>query len=215
MNLLKTHYIMLEVNTNKTYVKHWQNDCPYTFISRPYDGNNGSSKIIFTYLTDQEESKLEAEEDITITRGNLTFTIRHSLLYAFGDLDLNPGSELLKQMHDAVWLNKVYVKQFVPSNYNFETHTSKGHTKLGGWYDTANPSTFIPFLWNCLNKPRKVVIFKDYHDALLIKKKEEELRKRREKRKEKGEKVTETNYYKKQQQRIKELKFKRANLKIN
>ena len=206
---------MFETNTNRKYVKHWQKDCPYMFISRPYDGNNGANRIILTHLTDEEEAHLEAEEDIVIVRGDIDFTIRHSLLYAYGDLNLNPGSELLKQMHDADWLNKVYVKHFMPTNYDFETHTSVGDTKLGGWYDTANPVTFMPFLWNCLGRPEKVVIFKDYHDKLLIQKKEEELRKRRERRREKNEKVTETSYYKKQRRQIKELKFKRANLKVN
>ena len=118
-------------------------------------------------------------------------------------------------MHDADWLNKVYVKHFIPTNYDFNNHTSVGTSKLGGWFDTGNPAVFMPFLWNCLGKPTKVVIFKDFHDALLIKKKEEELRKRREKRKEKNESVTNTNYYKKQRQQIKDMKFKKAKLKVN
>lgn len=206
---------MYETNTNKKYVKHYPKDFPCMFISRPHDGNNGISKIIFTYLTDSEEEKLQADEDIVITRGNFTFNVRHSLIYAYGELDLTPKSALLKQMYDAPWLNKVYVKQFIPSDYDFETHTSIGNSKLGGWYDTANPAVFMPFFWNCIGKPKKVIIFKDYHDADLIRKHEEYLRRRREKRKEKQESVTDKNYYKKQRQRTIEDKFKRANLKIN
>ncbi len=205
---------MFETNT-KTYVKHYSSDFPCMFISRPYDGNNGINKIILTYLTDEEEARLEAQEDITITRGDLEFTIRTSLLYAYGNLDLTPKSELLKQMHDAPWLNRVYVRHFMPSNYNFETHTSVANSKLGNWFDTDNPATFMPFLWNCIGRPEKVVIFKDYHDKALIAKHEEELKKRREKRKEEKAKLTEKNYYRKKQQSIAAMKLQRANLKVN
>ena len=206
---------MLETNTNKKYVKHYSSDFPCMFISRPFDGNNGINKIIFTYLTDEEECRLENDEDIIITRGDLEFTVRRSLVYAYGELDLNPKSELLKMMYDAPWLNRVYVNQFMPSNYDFETHTSVSNTKLGGWYDTSNPATFMPFLWNCIGKPKKVIIFKDYHDKALILKHEEELKRRREKRKESKEKVSDKNYYKKQMEQLKQSKFERAHLKVN
>ena len=210
---------MLKKNIKYTYHKNCIKDLPCAFISRPYDGNNGTSKIIMTSISEDEEKELLEHEQIVIQRGQFTFNVILRLTYLLGECDLSPESETLNILEKSNWLDKIYVKHFMPSIYDFENHMelSNEFSKLHRWqnYDTTSPKDFIPFLWNTINRPSRVVIFKDYHASKAEIKHDLYLKNRREKRKEEHKSVTEEKYYQRAQRRAFDSKMQRVNIKIN
>ena len=210
---------MSKADINYKYSKKCISNLPCAFITRPNDGNNGLSKIVMTSISESEEKELLEKECIYIKRGKFEFKVLLSLTYLLGDCDLSPESETLNILEKSNWLNKLYVQHFIPSNYDFNNHLalSNEFDRMHRWtdYDTCNPKIFVPFLWNTINRPTKVVIFKDYHTTEYMKKQEEYIKNRREKRKQEHKSVTEEKYYQKAQRKAFESKLQRANLKIN
>lgn len=165
-------------------------NCSYLYIVRPFEYSNGALRCVITSLTDEEEKQLDNGETITIKRPSgcadehdVYFVINPKDCYGYGDLKFDGSNNDLKDIEILDWFRKYYVKIFVPSEYDYNTHTVTSDLRTGRWFDTSNPKTFLPYMYACLDKPDKVVIFREYLDPIYIRERERKERERRERKK--------------------------------
>lgn len=165
-------------------------DFTYLTIVRPIEGGNGALRCVITYLTDGEEHLLNAGETITIKRKSLTndehdvyFVVDPNNCFGYGDLKFDNSNNDLKNIEELDWFRRYYYRIYMPTEYDYNSHTVTSDIKGGRYYDTTNPKVFLPYMHGCLNKPEKVVIFREYLDPIYIQKLKERERKKRERKK--------------------------------
>lgn len=150
------------LNTKEINIKHTTNclkDRNFMFIARPAD--NAGIQVVIMPITEEEENDLNNNRHLVHKYLGNEFYIDPSLCYAYGELDLSPNSKDIKKIYDANWFDKLDVNIIVYSEYNYETHTVTSDVKGGRWYETDDPRIYLPYFHACLNKPKRVVIFKD------------------------------------------------------
>ena len=137
-------------------------------IVRYTDGGNGNLSVYMTGISEEEEDSISRGKRIELVRGKKTFIVEDSLCYAYGTLDLSPGSEDLLTFSRINWFKNLNVKQFVQSEYDYEHHCVESDIKSGRWFDTSNIQTYLPYLYGCIGKPERVAIFREYFDPKVI-----------------------------------------------
>lgn len=135
----------------------------FMYIARPSD-NNGL-KVVIMPITKEQEEELDNNKILHIN----SFVIKPDLCYAYGNIDLSPDSDILDKIVNAKWFDNVYVNQFMLSEYDYKTHTVTSDKKGGRWYETDNPKIYLPYLYACINKPERIVIFKDIESTFANK----------------------------------------------
>lgn len=155
-------------NTQLPYTIDCIRDCDFVFLVRPCDPGNGNIRVVMTEISYEEEQLLDSGKSLLLTRGGLSFSIDPYFCFAYGALNINPNSDELSQMDKADWFERYSIRQFVPSEYDFENHCIHSDRRLGRWYDTRSIKTYLPYLYNCINHPERVVIFKEYLNTLDI-----------------------------------------------
>lgn len=148
--------------TTRIYTNRCLSDCPYYFIARANDPKNDFVRIVMTYLNDYEEKLLDKRQHIVISRGALKFNVHPQYVVAYGDLDLSPNSSDIQMIERTGAFDRHSIRIFMPSEYNYETHTVTSDRPAGRWYETDWCITFLPFVHGCLNKPVRSIIFKEY-----------------------------------------------------
>lgn len=143
-------------------------NCPYMFIVRPNDPGNGNIRVIMTSITEDEEKALDSRKSLRLKRGKLSFYVDPDFCLAYGDVDLSPNSKDTLELDKADWFSRLYVRHFMPSEYDYETHSMISDIRGGRWYDTSNIKTFMPYLYACIGKPKKIIIFKEYIDIIAL-----------------------------------------------
>lgn len=156
-----------EDNSHK-YTINCIKDCDFVFLARPCDPGNGNTRVVMVEISQEEEQLLDSGKSLLLTRGRLSFNVHPELCLAYGKLNLNPNSDELTAMDKANWFSRLYVRQFLPSEYDFEHHCMYSDRRLGRWYDTDSIKSYLPYLYNCINHPERVVIFKEYLTAELL-----------------------------------------------
>lgn len=154
------------LNTEDTTNKHITRclkDRDFMFIARP-DVNSGVQVVIMP-ITEEEEKDLDNNRHLVHKYLGNEFYIDPSLCYAYGELDLSPDSDDIKKICKAKWFDKFEVNITMHGEYDYETHTVTSDVKGGRWYETDDPRTFLPYFHACLNKPKRVVIFKDLYSV--------------------------------------------------
>lgn len=141
------------------------NILPYVLLVRPGIERNGNARVVMIEISDEEEEQLDSGETLTLNRGGVLFVINPNLCYAYGEFDLSPNSETIKTFDNCNWFEYYTVKHIMFSKYNYQNHTITSDIKRGRWYDTSNLSTYLPYLYACLNKPKRVAIFKEFMRA--------------------------------------------------
>ena len=68
----------------------------------------------------------------------------------------------------------------MPSEYDYATHSVTSDIKGGRWYDTSRALTYLPYLYACLNKPKRVCIFREYIDIVAMNRAKQKAAKQRE-----------------------------------
>lgn len=147
-------------------------DCSFSFIVRPCDPGNGNIRVVMLEISEEEEHLLDSGKSLSLTRGRLSFVVNPALCLAYGDFDLSPNSEDLNKFYDAHWFDRFYIKHFIPSEYDYNTHTLTSDLRRGRWFDTRNIKVYLPYLHACMNKPKRIVIFKEYNDLLALRRAE-------------------------------------------
>jgi hypothetical protein len=115
---------------------------------------------------------------------------------------MSPNSNDINEFARANWFAKLTVNQFMPSEYDYEHHCVISDIRRGRWYDTDNIKTFLPYLYACINKPKRICIFKEYIDTIALRR-----------AKQKADKQKEWN--KNNKERIKRKKMQRTIAKRN
>lgn len=149
------------LNTKDTILRHTQclRNRKFMFIARPSD-NNGIQVVIMA-ISEEEENQLNEGKHLSCDYLGNPFDVDPNLCYAYGELDLSPNSKDINKICKTNWFDNLNVNIFMQSEYDYETHSVTSDVKGGRWYETSNPRIFLPYLYACLNKPQRVVIFKD------------------------------------------------------
>lgn len=165
-------------------VKHTSECIKLSHVTLVRNGieKNGTVRVTMLEITEEQENSLINNEIITITLNDNIYTINPNLCYLYGEVDLSPNSEVLNEISKYDWFERYYVRHFIPSRYDYKTHTINSDIKGGRWFDTANIKTYLPFLYACIGKPKRVAIFKEdlqFLDILTRRLYQKEYRQRR------------------------------------
>lgn len=154
-------------------------DNEVAFIARPQENHN--VRIVMTYISDEEEKTLRSLKELVVVRDNITFKINPMCCYHVGAYDFTPNNDTLKETHN---LFKEYnVRHFIPSNWDYNTNTYTHTEKIAKWFDTSDPVEYLPYLYASINKPKKIVLFKEELDIDTIRLAREKMQKKKENRK--------------------------------
>lgn len=156
------------------------NNCPFVFIARPNDPGNGNIRVVMLEITEEQERLLDSNKSLLLNRGGLSFSINPSFCFAYGEFDFSPNSKDINNFDNQNWFNRLYIKHFIPSEYDYDTHTVSSDLRHGRYFDTANLKTYLPYLYACINKPKRVVIFKEYMDIFALRRAEQRAKKQKE-----------------------------------
>lgn len=132
----------------------------YSIISKlTVDKRNES--VVISYLTEEEEKKIDKHEDISIKRGNLVFNIKPEDIYCYGNIDFNNGSQDMDIISSFTWLDHLTLRGVcVPANYNYEKHECKSINRKPMWYDTTKNEVVAKYAHGFINKPKLTIIFR-------------------------------------------------------
>lgn len=153
---------------------------PFVFLARPNDPGNGNVRVVMLEINKEQEEQLDSGKTLLLERGGVSFRIEPDFCLGYGELDLSPNSEDVIKIDNGDWYNRLYIRQFMPSEYNYETHSVTSDIKGGRWYDTSRPRTYLPYLYACLNKPKRVCIFREYIDVVAMNRAKQKAAKQKE-----------------------------------
>lgn len=157
-------------NQDLKFTSNCIKDCPFVFIVRSCDPDNGNIRVVMLEIDEAQEKELDAGKSLSIEKGGLSFVINPENCLAYGEFDLSPNSKDIEDFDNADWFSRLYVRQYVPSVYDYETHTVTSDLRRGRWFDTSNLKTYLPYLYACINKPKRICIFKEYIDVVALRK---------------------------------------------
>lgn len=149
-------------NTARIHTVNCRRDLPYVFIVRPNDTLDNNLRVMMMEITEEDEKELDCGRSLSLVRGKLQFIIHPDLCYAYGPIDLSPTSKDLDYIDNANWFNSFEIRQFLLSDYDYETHSVVSDVPTGRWYSSSNVKSYLPYLYACLNKPKRIAIFKEY-----------------------------------------------------
>lgn len=169
-------------NENKVlkYTTNCLRDCPFVFLARPSDPGNGNIRIVMLEITKEQELQLDSGKSLLLQRGGLSFRIEPDFCLGYGELDLSPNSNDCIKIDNGDWDKRLYIRHFMPSEYDYNTHSVTSDIKGGRWYDTSRALTYLPYLYARMNKPKRVCIFKEYIDIVAMNRAKQKAAKQRE-----------------------------------
>lgn len=171
---------MLNNDDNFKFTNNCINNLPFVFLARPKDPGNGNIRVVMLEISEAEEKQLDSSKSLLLKRGGLSFHIEPDFCLAYGELDLSPNSNDVIAMNDSNWDSRLYIRHFIPSNYDYNTHSFMSDLKRGRWYDTDRPIIYVPYLYACINKPKRVCIFKEYIDIIALNKAKQKAEKQKQ-----------------------------------
>lgn len=126
--------------------------------------------VIMTYISKKEEDIIDSFKaelkngNISLKRDNITFNINTDKIYCYGEIDFNCREDL--DIIDSFSFLSHLGGAGIPfcSKYDYKTHTCKSPTKKIQWRETWSPSELARFAHASIDKPKRVVLFKqEYH----------------------------------------------------
>lgn len=116
--------------------------------------------LIMTYITKEEEDKLDAKIPLQIKRGEETFVLDRTHVLHYGEVDFNQGSEDYAILEDSRMFFPMELRGVsVPANYDYDRHAALSDIKTPRWFDTVNAALICKYTHGILNKPKRIVIF--------------------------------------------------------
>ena len=114
-----------------------------------------------TYLADAEEQQLDKGKHGTLNRAIASFQVHGNNIYCYGEVDFHEGSDDCKQIATFTFLDYLGWKGIVlPSDYHYDTHECHSTLKTYRWYETWRPDVLAKYAHGCLNKPKRIVLFR-------------------------------------------------------
>ena len=131
----------------------------YILISRTDTGRR--EQVIMTYITEEEEQKLDEDEELILKRGNESFQVHGNNIYCYGEVDFHESSNDCKKIATFTFLDYLGLKGIaLPSDYHYDTHECYSPLKSHRWYETWRPDVLARYAHGCLNKPKRIVLFR-------------------------------------------------------
>uniref|UniRef100_A0AAU8MJT9 Uncharacterized protein n=1 Tax=Geladintestivirus 5 TaxID=3233137 RepID=A0AAU8MJT9_9CAUD len=131
----------------------------YILISRT--DTSHKEQVIMTYITEEEEQKLDEGKELILKRGNASFQIHGNNVYCYGEVDFHKGSDDCKQIATFNFLDYLGWKGIViPSDYDYDLHECHSPLKCYRWTETWKPDVLVRYVHGCLNKPKRIVLFR-------------------------------------------------------
>lgn len=114
-----------------------------------------------TYITEEEEQQLDDGKEVTFERGSKSFQVHRDNVYCYGEVDFHEGSDDCKQIATFNFLNHLDWKGVViPSDYHYDFHECYSPLTRYRWTETWSPDTLARYAHGCLNKPKRIVLFR-------------------------------------------------------
>ena len=114
-----------------------------------------------TYITEEEENKLDNSENIVIDRGDISFDIKPNNVYCYGSVDFSTDSSDYNIIDDFDFLKHLTdtgVK--IPSDYNYKEHACYSPLSRCRWTETWSPAELAQIAYSYIGKPERIVLFK-------------------------------------------------------
>lgn len=122
---------------------------------------NHREQVIMTYITEEEEQKLDESKELVIERGNMIFQVHHNNIYCYGEVNFKEGSDDCKQIATFNFLDYLGWKGvMLPSDYHYDTHECHSPFTSYRWYETWQPDVLARYAHGCLNKPERIILFR-------------------------------------------------------
>lgn len=122
---------------------------------------NHREQVIMTYITEEEEQELDERNELTLKRNNIIFQIHSNNVYCYGEVNFKEGSDDCKQIATFNFLDYLGWKGIMlPSDYHYDTHECYSPFTSYRWYETWQPDVLARYAHGCLNKPKRIVLFR-------------------------------------------------------
>ena len=122
---------------------------------------NRREQVIMTYITEEEEQELDERNELTLKRNNIVFQIHSNNVYCYGEVNFKEGSDDCKQIATFNFLDYLGWKGIMlPSDYHYDTHECHSPLTSYRWYETWQPDVLARYAHGCLNKPKRIILFR-------------------------------------------------------
>lgn len=115
-----------------------------------------------TYINEKEEELIDNGKELNIERNGKTYKIKPNQIYCYGEIDFSDNSEDNQKINTFDCLN--YLDGFtgisICSNYDYNNHICLSNIPEYQWTHTWNLSKLCQYAHGCLNKPKRVLMFK-------------------------------------------------------
>ena len=115
--------------------------------------------VIMTYLTKDEEDRLDKRESFTIERGGKTLPVGPANVKYYGEIDFRNGSDDYKVLEESrLFFPMEFQGVSIPANYDYNLHCCYSEERKSKWFDTVNAALICQYAHGIINKPKRVVI---------------------------------------------------------
>jgi hypothetical protein len=166
---------------------------------------NNNVQVVMTEISEEEEKELDRGKGIHLNRDNKYFNVEPDCCYLYGEFDFSPNSNDINKMYNANWFVNMNINKFMLSEYDYETHTVTSDKKGCRWYETNDLRIYLPYLYGCIGKPKRVIIFKEYIQNIAQKKAKERAKKHAKEKKEHSDYKVKLDI--KRQNKVSNMKF--------
>ena len=123
--------------------------------------------VYMTWISDEEELKIDKQQTIKLERGKRIFVIQPRQIFCYGIIDFDNDSEDMEELDNMSFFDHLIQHgQRIPSNYDYKTHTCTSPKKFPMLTETWSCADYAKYAHGCLDKPKSVVIFKVVHDGI-------------------------------------------------
>ena len=119
-------------------------------------------KILMAPITEKQESDLDKGYTISVITHFKGYVLSKEDAIVYGNIDFSNDSNDLDFIRDLEWCIEDYFKGVcIPSRYNYEKHTALGNRNGILYYDTVRSDIILKYKHGCLNKPERVIVWKE------------------------------------------------------
>lgn len=122
----------------------------------------GVCNIYMAVITEQDEKLLDTGISLMLTKNKRTYNVDKNKVICYGKIDFTTNSDDYKVISGFKYLDNCPMQGIIiPSNYDFATHSCTVTNRIPQYTETFNPAVLAQYAYACLNKPERVVIFKE------------------------------------------------------
>lgn len=134
----------------------------YKILASLSDNKNSyKERIVITWISKEEEALLDEGKELKIERGNRKFVINEYNTYCYGIIDYKLGSNDSNVIATFNFLDSLIFRGvFVPSNYDYDTHSCTSPKPFYQHYETWRPEVLAQYCHGVLGKPKRTVLFR-------------------------------------------------------